>query len=339
MKKVFSSILEQLQGKKDVVLVTIIAGSGSTPRGAGARLWVSADGSFDGTIGGGNVEYQAMLKAKEVLKDKRSLVEGYHLGKEDVANIGMVCGGQVVVYFQYMAHREEQNHALCKRIITLCDGHEDAWLIMDITKGHVWDVGIYTKENGLEGIQVERMDELLKTRAIRVDMGDKLYYAEPLVKGGFVYVFGGGHVAREVVLVLSHLDFRCVVLDDRKQFVSREVFPTAEKLILCDFENVEACAPVTPNDYVIIMTRGHLHDYHVQTQLLKHNPCYLGVMGSRHKISFVTQKLEADGYTKEEIDKCHMPIGTSISAETPAEIAISVAGELIQIRANRKKEL
>lgn len=65
-------------------------------------------------------------------------------------------------------------------------------------------------------------------------------------------------------------------------------------------------------------------------------PCYIGIMGSRSKIRVVTEKLLEDGFTREEIEGCHMPIGTAIGAETPAEIAVSIAGELIHIRALRE---
>ena len=83
------------------------------------------------------------------------------------------------------------------------------------------------------------------------------------------------------------------------------------------------------------MTRGHQFDYYVQNQALALKPAYIGIMGSRSKIKVVTEKLMEDGYAREEIEACHMPIGTQIHAETPAEIAISIAGELISIRAGR----
>ncbi len=337
MKKVFESIRDSLKQDKDVVLITIIAGSGSTPRGAGARMWVASDKSCKGTIGGGSVEHQAYLKALEVLKVKESVTEGYNLGNDDVANIGMVCGGQVVVYFQFISHKDESVITFLQSLIEQCECDEDAWLIMDITNQTVWGMGLYTRTNGLKGMEIEEIQPLLKTRAMRAEVKGKLYYSEPLVKSGTVYVFGGGHVAQELVPVLSHLDFKCVVLDDREKFANQEVFSEAERAIVCDFKNIGRDISITSNDYVVVMTRGHQHDYEVQAQALAKKPCYIGIMGSKHKIAYVTEKLRQDGFTKEEIEACHMPIGTEIQAETPAEIAISVAGELIQVRAKRKR--
>lgn len=334
MKKLFEQISQQFNQNKDVVLVTIIADSGSTPRGAGARMWVSSSGQ-GGTIGGGNVEYQAFLRAQEALNEKRSQIYGYDLGTQDVADIGMVCGGNVVVYFQYLSSQDQPTCELIDRCIKLFEQDNDAWLIMDITKEAVWEMGVYTAARGLCGIHVDDVEPLLKNHPDKVQIGNQVYYTEPLVQAGTVYVFGGGHVAQELVLLLSHLNFKCIVLDDREMFVSKELFPDAAERILCDFKEIDRYINVTGRDYVVIMTRGHQHDYEVQTQLLRKNPFYLGVMGSRSKIQYVTNRLLGDGYTRTQIETSYMPIGLAIDAETPAEIAVSIAAQLIEMRAHR----
>ena len=101
---------------------------------------------------------------------------------------------------------------------------------------------------------------------------------------------------------------------------------------------MSACVDVQHQDYVCIMTRGHQYDYLIQRQMLDRKPRDIGIMGSRRKSASVTERLLADGYQLEEIERCHMPIGTEIGAVTPAEIAISIAGELILERTRRKKE-
>ena len=126
-----------------------------------------------------------------------------------------------------------------------------------------------------------------------------------------------------------------MVMDDREEFANREVFPQAAATIVGNLEGIGSYIDIRPCDYVCVMTRGHQFDYYVQRQALTMKPGYIGIMGSRNKIRVVTDKLLADGFTREEIEACHMPIGTDIRAETPAEIAISIAGELICQRAAR----
>lgn len=148
--------------------------------------------------------------------------------------------------------------------------------------------------------------------------------------GNTVYIFGGGHVAQELVPVLTHLDFSCVVFDDRPEFSNREVFPDAKECITGDFETIANFIEIKEGDFVCIMTRGHQFDYLVEKQVLKTPASYIGVMGSRSKTKIIHGKLLTDGFSEEEISRLKSPIGLDIKAETPAEIAISIAAELIE---------
>jgi xanthine dehydrogenase accessory factor len=114
------------------------------------------------------------------------------------------------------------------------------------------------------------------------------------------------------------------------------MFPQAEKTIVGDYNRISDYLEIRDCDYICVMTRGHQSDYTVQRQVLGSDACYIGVIGSRKKLNTLADKLMADGITKEKIDSCYSPIGLEIYAETPAEIAISVAGELISIRAVRE---
>lgn len=336
MKRLFTEIQRLLAEGEDLVLVTVIAGSGSTPRGAGARMIVRTDGTTMGTIGGGAVEYRASLMGQDVLKEKASFTKGFRLVKNDVADLGMICGGDVVVYFQYISPEHQTFAATCSTILEALDQDEDSWIITDITDETAWNMGIYRESTGLCGLEADETDPLLESKAVQVTIGNRQYYSEPLVRAGKVYVFGGGHVAQELVPVLHHVGFRCVVYDDRKEFANRELFPQAEDTVVGDFEQAFTRISVKEQDYVVIMTRGHQCDFLIQRQVLKTKAHYIGVMGSRQKIQSLSGKLKAEGFTQEDIDRFHSPIGTAISAETPAEIAISVAGELIQARASRE---
>ena len=339
MRKLFKQVLEALEKGEDGVLVTIIASSGSTPRGAGSHMLVRKDGSTAGTIGGGAVEYRSVQRAQTAIEEKSSYIHSFVLGKEQVADLGMICGGDVVVCFQYLDHENYKFIDLCKKIEEAYDKDEDSWLIMDITSESSWGLGICSKSagfTGIEGITEEEKDILLQNKAVQKNFGERKYYSEPLVRAGCVYIFGGGHVAQELVPVLAHVGFRCTVFDDRPEFTSDTLFPLAEQTIVGDYDRIFDYLELRECDYVCVMTRGHQSDYVVQRQVLTKNTCYIGVIGSRRKLETLAGKLMADGVTREQIDSCHSPIGLEIYAETPAEIAISVAGELIAVRAVRE---
>lgn len=337
MKQLFEALTGELKAGRGAVLAIIVASSGSTPRGTGSRMLVKEDGTILGTIGGGAVEYRAMQTAMEALEKKESLIQGFTLTRSQVADIGMVCGGDVVVYFQYVDPQDKAFGTLCAQVLDALARDEDSWLVLDITDAACWQMGIYSRRGGAAGMEipVDLIRLLSPARACQHEAGGRRYYTEPLVQEGTVYVFGGGHVAQELVPVLSHLGFRCVVMDDREKFANPQVFPQAERTIVGDMEHIADYLEIRPRDYVCVMTRGHQFDYYVQRQALAAKPRYMGIMGSRNKIRMVTEKLLEDGFSLEEIEGCHMPIGTAIGAVTPAEIAISIAGELIEARAGK----
>jgi len=342
MKDFFSTLRQCIQEGKDVVMVTVLASSGSTPRGAGARMLVAKEGRLIGTIGGGRVEYECENLAKQIIEEKKSRVKSYQLKPNQVEDLGMVCGGDVIVYFQYISHEDDEIRNIVELVLESLERDEDSWLIMDITEKMVWSMGLYSASRGITGLKIDgqKLIPFLKSQAMQFEVVGRQYYSEPLVQSGKVIIFGGGHVAQELVPVLTHVGFRCVVYDDRPEFSNKELFPLAYDLITADFENIYDHVEISKNDYVIIVTRGHNYDFIVEKQVLsKDPPYYVGVIGSRKKIAFVNKRLLEEGIPQEVIDKVHTPIGLSIKAETPAEIAISIAAELIMVRAMKTEEL
>lgn len=328
MKERIKTIIRTLEQHQALILVSILASSGSTPRGAGAMMLVFEDGHAEGTIGGGAVEYAAQQHAKELLDKKESDTVGYSLKKDDVASLGMVCGGDVKVFFQYL--KGEQELPLFYDMQKACASHENAWMIRKM-KGHKVTAMALYGEQGLsygEGIQEEEIQNLLKPGAVYQE-GETSWYAEPISRRGRVYVFGGGHVSSELVPVLSHVGFSVVVFEDREEFADPKRFSGAAETILGDFTRIEEKITFTEQDYVVIMTRGHQADFEVLAQVLKLPLSYIGCIGSRKKIAVTKERLMALGYPENIYDRVHSPIGLSIGAETPAEIAISIAGEMI----------
>mgnify|MGYP000392844810 FL=1 len=328
MKELFETARKSMEKKQDLVFVTTISSSGSSPRGAGSKMLVLENGTSYGTIGGGNVEYVSIQHAREVLKQKQSCTRGFALHPDQVADLGMICGGDVVIFFQYISWENQDFYDLCTRILKSWDKNENTWLIFDITEETVWKAGLYEEQEGLTGRGISDPSPLLQTKAVQKVLDGRKYYCEPLVQKGRVYIFGGGHVAQALVPVLARLEFRCVVFDDREAFSNPQVFPEAEQCILGDFNRISDYLSIQPQDYVCIMSRGHQYDYLIQKQILTTPAYYIGVMGSRKK-----KEVMADGFFPEDISRITTPIGLDILAETPEEIAVSIAGQLIAERA------
>ena len=240
---------------------------------------------------------------------------------------GTIGGGAVQVVFHYMPGGEPQTMAVAVDALQRMDAGTDLWLVSDLTAGGALSLA-------------ERcgspMDRHLTRQPHQLEENGHTLYVEQIQSAGRVYVFGGGHVAQELVPVLSHVGFRCVVLDDRPEFADPQKFPDAEQVLLGDFRRIGDFVAVGENDYVCVMTRGHACDTVVQAQVLKCRPYYCGVIGSAAKAAGVRKALrEEHGLSDEELCRITTPIGLPIKGKTPAEIAISIAAQMILLRAER----
>lgn len=140
---------------------------------------------------------------------------------------------------------------------------------------------------------------------------------------------GGGHVAVEIAKIAQILDFHVQVIDDREEFACTENFPDAEEVCCHSFEDLSEVFPKEENVYYVVVTRGHAADQICVEQILKRSYAYLGMIGSKTKVKKTFEILLEKGFSQEQIDRVHAPIGLPIMAQTPEEIAVSIFAEII----------
>jgi xanthine dehydrogenase accessory factor len=319
---------------QDALLVSILAESGSAPRGAGAHMLVGKEGRLWGSIGGGAMEYQALQLAQQLLHERRSLQKEYHLSRD----LGMICGGEATLFYQFVA-AQSQVQQLCATALFQMELDMDLWLILRPGEGGDYQMGLYSREEGISFIDLdeEALEPYLKHEPTSFHKDGAVYYIEPICSEGRVMVFGGGHVAQALVPLLAKLGFDCCVLDDRPEYATTELFPEASKVICGDYGNIGEYIEIRTSDFVVVMTHGHASDYSVQKYAMLAAPAYIGVIGSRNKVKTISERLMKEGFSAAQLAQVHSPIGLPIMAETPREIAVSIAAQLIQVRAEGKK--
>jgi len=193
----------------------------------------------------------------------------------------------------------------------------------------------------IEDVLLAKMDQILDSKQplileVQDDDGRKVsVFVEPVVSSPALYVFGAGHVSRQIVPLAAGVDFQVVVIDDREEFADVKYFPDASDMHQCPFEGVMDRLLVNESSFLVIVTRGHMHDKTVLAQALKTRARYIGMIGSSRKRKIVYEKLMEEGFTEQDLLRVHSPIGLEIGAETPAEIAVSIVAELIQVRAGK----
>ena len=355
MEDIYPKAMEALESGRSSVLATIIRLTGSGPRGVGTKFLILEDGSYVGTIGGGLLEAQVIAGAKGVFATRKPSRLSFNLRGIDVAKSEMICGGEVEVFLEPLIPGRIDQARLFKRALdvqkrggsgimaTLVD--VDCWKEGETPKLFFKPgeerLGALSNYKEIENKLLGEAAGLLKARKAELlvyqdSEGNAVeVFAEPLVSEATLYVFGAGHVSLQIVPLAARVGFRTVVIDDRPEFADEKKFPAAAEVRQYPFEGVLRHLPVNESSYLVIVTRGHIHDKTVLAQCLKTDAKYIGMIGSRRKIAMVYENLKEEGFTQKDIDRVRAPIGLDIGAETPEEIAVSIVAELISVRAGR----
>ncbi len=144
-------------------------------------------------------------------------------------------------------------------------------------------------------------------------------------------IVGAGHIAQPLCTVGAVMGFRVIVVDDRPEFATRERFPEADRIVRADFRDPFASVPIHSTSHIVLVTRGHKYDYECLRHLLQTEvePPYVGMIGSRRRVRAAFSQLQAEGMQRDRLSRVRAPIGLDIGAETPVEIAVAVAAEIV----------
>ncbi|GAB4423789.1 MAG: XdhC/CoxI family protein [Anaerolineae bacterium] len=162
--------------------------------------------------------------------------------------------------------------------------------------------------------------------------GDAELFVEVQHQPPTLIIVGAGHVALPLAQLGKLIDFDVVVLDDRPTFANRQRFPMADTVLARPFRATLRDWPITNDTYIVLVTRGHSHDVECLLEVLDSPARYIGMIGSKRRVGAVFQLLETEmGIDPAKFDKVWSPIGLDIGAETPAEIAVAIIAEIINV--------
>ncbi len=320
MQHAFSFIQSHLSQGRKTILMTVIGREGSSPGKQGFKMVVASDGSFSGSIGGGVMEHRLVEQCKRLLKQEEPqqpfLVFQEHDPEATVNRSGMICsGGQTVAF-------------------TPLDKNNQATVNAILEAGKQQQRGIVRlSEKGLSFMAGEKMQETSKSKVISENQWE---YAEQTGMPNTLYIFGGGHVGLALSKVFRNLNFKIYLFDNRSELNAFEENSYADKRQIVSYNNVASFVPEGFNVYVVIVTFAHKSDEQVLEQILGKKIKYLGLMGSTKKIETIFGRLKQKGFTEEQLKKIYAPIGFPINSETPDEIAVSIAAQVIAVKNGEK---
>lgn len=312
---IWSHITNNLVNGKRLILLVVIESEGSSPGRKGFKMAVGEDGTLLGTIGGGLSEYRLVEDAKKQLADNVNYIHSVimdHNPDAEENRSGMICSGSQVIAFYPFGNEHIDlvktlaDNTLHAKPYHLCFSQKDIRLVND--------------------------PATFKRRThISADLAE-WEYLESVNTSAKLYIFGAGHVGLALSRIMQTLDFEIELIDDRDWLGTLKENTYVTRKHVVDYTHIADLVPEGEDVYAVIMTFNHKGDETVLRQLIGKNIRYLGMMGSKVKVKTLFSDLANEGFPYEQLEKVHSPIGLPINSLTPAEIAVSIAAEIISVK-------
>jgi xanthine dehydrogenase accessory factor len=332
-----------------LALATLVDAAGSAPRPIGARLLVADDGRMAGSVSGGCVEGAVISEALRAIDDGRSRLLHYGISDEASWDVGLTCGGEIDVFLEPLdAGRLRRFLALGEAvgaerpvgtaaIVRGPDGLLGTWLAVeeDTVEGG-WplpglDGLVAAIRASLRAVQPESSFVTVAADRAKPEVPDHAIFASVIAPPPRAWLIGADHVAVYLAKALGMAGFRPIVVDPRASFADPKRFPDAEVRLAWPDEAL-AGETLDARDYIVVISNDPKIDEPALTLALAGNPAYVGAIGSRHKQEERRASLLASGIAVEQLARLHAPIGLDLGGNEPAELALSIAAELVAVR-------
>jgi xanthine dehydrogenase accessory factor len=369
IKAFFEQVDEVARAGERVAVATIARTRGSTPREPGAKMIIRSAGQALGTIGGGCGEAEVWRTALDVIADGKPRMVQVDLTEEISLSTDGVCGGTFEVFVDPWGPEQRPmlrggalgpGAAAELALLPAIEGKVPVTLVSIMERRRAPDAIVGAKllvrhdgtTAGTRGTPT--LDRLVAPDAIaalqREQPTTKTYKLdesespatvdvlfEPFAPPPELVILGAGHIAVPLAKMAKMCDFDVTVIDDRPSFANVERFPDADRVIAQAFETAVQELEVTPRTYLVLVTRAHTYDVYSLRHLIHRDSAYIGMIGAQRRVWAVLKLLHDEGVSADLLAKVRAPIGVAgIDAETPAEIAVSILGELIAARRGGK---
>jgi xanthine dehydrogenase accessory factor len=329
---------------RKIALATVVRVRGSSYRSPGARMLITDDGKWIGSISGGCLEGDALRKARQVMSENKSLTITYDTREESnqYLGIGLGCNGVIDVLIEPIDPTNSNNTVLLfekvleskgpvalATIFSPGDQAEKLWL----TENNKSFSSISNKK--LETLIEQHLAEIFisghsEAKKISTGTEDIEIFIELIQPSVSLIIFGGGFDARPVSEMARSIGWNVTVTDECVAHIAPLFFPSADKLSLCHREYVDREFDITPYTACILMSHNYEYDRDVLKKLLRSPSPYIGILGPRKRFDKMIEEFKNVGINlaTDHYHRIHSPIGLDIGAETPDEIAVSIIAEI-----------
>lgn len=342
-----------LPEKGRAAVATLIATQGTTPKEAGAKMWVDESGRVLGSVTiGGCVDARVIEEAAGVIAQNRPAVLSMSLGDEDAWALGMTCGGSVDVLIEpySAAARDDPIASAMHAVNSALEQGDRAVIVVPLDGGDRRERLVYAERSGamIGTLGSTALDAAARDAAVTVlsrgESGSEMVlaaggqhrlYFELHAPPTTLVIFGATHVAMPLVQLARTVGLTTCVIDGREQFATRERFPDADEIRVGMPSELAEQLTLGPTSLVVLLSHDYKYDLPVLKAVLASDAAYVGLLGSARRGKAMLEFLATEGVPEQQLQRVRVPVGLDIGARSASEIALSVLAEAMAVLRNR----
>ncbi len=337
MQDVFEQVKELASGQVPFCTATVIRTWRSAPRAVGASMLITADQQVYGSVSGGCVEGDVIKQSRAVLATGEARVLRYGISNDQAWTVGLSCGGAIKVFLQpFLGQQSAPGPEIWQRLQAHMDEDRSCLLVSSLQSRpqhallSVTDATIGSMDRSIER---EALAHLPLGKSTLLEQGDPAYFLHAFPKKNHLIIVGAAHMSVDLVTLAQQQGFQVTVIDPRGIFTdSLKALCRPQDLIRAWPEQVLLDLPLDGSTYAVMLTHDPKIDDQALHILLPRKVKYIGALGSRKTHQKRVARLQEAGVAQELIDRIHAPVGLDIDAQSPAEIALSIMAEMVQVK-------
>jgi len=297
-----------LKENRKVSLATVISTWGSSPRPVGGQMAIDSNGEIIGSVSGGCIEGAVITEGINSINDGKTRVKDYGISNNMAWEVGLACGGELKVLIQPLDIQDK----IVFSIVNSIKNREAVKLRIDCS-------------NGLRIIDNTITNQ---TSLYDKEKNEFIHIIDPKPR---LFVVGAVHIAQALISLAAITDFEIILIDPREHFATEKRFPNCK--ILTEWPDIALSRfNLDKSTHLVTLTHDPKIDDPALIYSLKKNIGYIGSLGSKKTHQKRCERLTSLGFSDNDINKIHAPIGLDLKGKTPAEIAVSIIAEIISFR-------
>src|SRR5579859_1163005 len=338
MKELLPDIERWREAGKKVAVATVVQAYGSAPRRPGAKMAISEDGEFVGSVSGGCVENDVVEHAKQVIEEDHPRLVPYGISDEMAFNVGLACGGQIEVFIQPFGKAFPTEKPVAFAYVVDGEGQGNGLLAWEMGKhrGSLGHGDAFDAKVAADAIAKLREGQSGQLRYDDAPDGPLRVFVDTYPAQPTIVIFGGVHIGVALARLAKVTGgFRVVVVDLCDDTATTERFASADEIHVMHADDYLKGHPLHSNSYVAVLSHDPKLDDPALFGALQSDARFIGAIGSPKTQRERHARLAAAGLSEEQLARLHGPVGLDIGAQSPEEIGVAVLAQIIAAKSGK----